>query len=427
MKESKYKILISAHEFSPYLGSECKHAWNVLKELSFKHQLTIVYSEYNQLKTNNYKEAVEKEKKQFCNETSFLAVSNPRASQIISYINKKLFGRTSNIGNPYLYFLAVQGWEKEVFRIVKKKKLDINTDVIHHFNHISFREPGYLWKLNKPFIWGPVSGTINVPTSFIKSMSFKEKIKNHLRNTFNFLTKKFSGRVYSASMTSKKILCVSNEDFEFFFKLNQSVEIMPDVGLSHYLLEDKNQAKSRKLKAALIGRIDSLKSIDIVIEAAYQSKKIQDNLDIVIIGEGPLLCKCKKIVENLGLESSFRFLGKIMHEEVQSQIRKVDFIIHPSIKEGTPTVLLEGLQCSKPFIAHNAFGISALINKNLGFGVDYINKNASISGFKDAIESILDNRNLLAEKKKSIESSLNELTYKKIAQDISDAYINIKK
>ena len=107
MKESKYKILISAHEFSPYLGSECKHAWNVLKELSFKHQLTIVYSEYNQLKTNNYKEAVEKEKKQFCNETSFLAVSNPRASQIISYINKKLFGRTSNIGNPYLYFLAI--------------------------------------------------------------------------------------------------------------------------------------------------------------------------------------------------------------------------------------------------------------------------------------------------------------------------------
>ena len=125
--------------------------------------------------------------------------------------------------------------------------------------------------------------------------------------------------------------------------------------------------------------------------------------------------------------SSFKFLGKVLHKEVQSEIRKVDFIIHPSIKEGTPTVLLEGLQCSKPFIAHNAFGIRALINKNLGFGVEYINKSTSIIGFKNTIESIVSNRNLLTKKKRSIKSSINELTYKKIAQNISDIYKQIKK
>jgi hypothetical protein len=26
-------------------------------------------------------------------------------------------------------------------------------------NMIGYREPGYLWKLNVPFVWGPMGGT----------------------------------------------------------------------------------------------------------------------------------------------------------------------------------------------------------------------------------------------------------------------------
>lgn len=426
MKKLEHKILISAHEFSPYLGSECKHAWNVLKELSFKHELTILFNEHNQFGINNYKQDVEKEKYQFSERTTFIAIKNPTISKIISTINKYIFSKGSNIGNPYLYFLAVKFWEKKVLRLVKKNRLEENISIIHHFNHISFREPGYLWKLNKPFIWGPVSGTMIVPRSFIKTMRLGDKLKNYLRNLLNYLTKRLSFRVYGATIKSDKILCVSNEDAKFFLENNNSVEIFPDVGLTDIFFKNNSKNQLPKLRAAWIGRIDSLKSLDILIEAANLSETIQKELDIIIIGEGPLLEKYKKTVMNLGLDNIFTFIGKIPHKQIQDQIIKVDFLIHTSIKEATSTVILEGLQSSKPFIAHNAFGIRPLINKNLGFGVEYKDIESSISGFKNTIESILNDHSLLLVKKKSIQLCLKELTYKKLSQDISDIYRKIK-
>ena len=66
--------------------------------------------------------------------------------------------------------------------IYKKNNLDHDVDAVHHFNHISFREPGFLYKLDKPFFWGPVSGTVEIPSSFIKELKIKNKILAYVRN-----------------------------------------------------------------------------------------------------------------------------------------------------------------------------------------------------------------------------------------------------
>ena len=113
------KILITAHELSPRLGSECKYAWNVLKKLSYMHELIIICNSSNQFKTNDYKTEIEKQKSDFCMKTKFIFLKNPSISDHISRANKILFGKKSNIGNNF-YIFSIRFWEKSVFQYIKK-------------------------------------------------------------------------------------------------------------------------------------------------------------------------------------------------------------------------------------------------------------------------------------------------------------------
>lgn len=46
-KKKQLNILISAHEMSPYQGSECAEGWNIVKRLGEYHNITVLYSLYN--------------------------------------------------------------------------------------------------------------------------------------------------------------------------------------------------------------------------------------------------------------------------------------------------------------------------------------------------------------------------------------------
>ena len=51
-----------------------------------------------------------------------------------------------------------------------------NFDLIHNLNPIGYREPGYLWKLNLPYIWGPIGGIPNRPSQLFTDLSLKNRI-----------------------------------------------------------------------------------------------------------------------------------------------------------------------------------------------------------------------------------------------------------
>ena len=60
-----------------------------------------------------------------------------------------------------------------------------NFEIVHQFNSLSFREPGYLYKADVPLFWGPVSGLDNMPFSFLVKFPFTMVIKNLIRNISN--------------------------------------------------------------------------------------------------------------------------------------------------------------------------------------------------------------------------------------------------
>ena len=52
----------------------------------------------------------------------------------------------------------------------------IDFDVVHQVTGTGFREPGHLWKLGKPFVWGPIGGLQFFPLRLFNAVPFGSRL-----------------------------------------------------------------------------------------------------------------------------------------------------------------------------------------------------------------------------------------------------------
>ena len=100
---------------------------------------------------------------------------------------------------PKLAYLGYNLWHRRAFRVAQQLHREVGFDVVHQVNMCGYREPGYLWKLDAPFVWGPVGGTQNYPWRFLSEAGPMGAVAESLRNVLNWLQLRCSLRVRRAA------------------------------------------------------------------------------------------------------------------------------------------------------------------------------------------------------------------------------------
>jgi glycosyltransferase involved in cell wall biosynthesis len=117
-------------------------------------------------------------------------------------------------------------------------------------------------------------------------------------------------------------------------------------------------AAAGDLIVGFIGRLSPAKGLPFLIQAAAKLSAIP-NLHFVLIGEGPLRSKLSNQIREHRLERRVHLLGH--RDDVPALLREIDLFVLPSLREGTPIVLLEAMAAGRPVIATNIGGIAKLI------------------------------------------------------------------
>ena len=266
-----------------------------------------------------------------------------------------------------------------------------------------------------------------MPEKYVENFPIRKALKYKFRNILNTLQKR-SNRIVKAAKMSNTIFCVTYEDYEFFSKYNRNVIPLNDMGVTneHQISSKKIDLSKTKLKLLWIGRIDELKCLNLLIESVAKSKLIQDNVEVTVIGDGPLLEENKTLAKEAQVFEIFNFIGKIRHEEVNRHLLQNHLLVHTSIKEAGSSVILEAISTNTPFLSHDSFGMKFLISNGLGFGVELNNPRQSINGFKKQIELIIHNQDLINEKISSISKAHDKLSWSASAKIIANAYENAR-
>jgi glycosyltransferase involved in cell wall biosynthesis len=104
-----------------------------------------------------------------------------------------------------------------------------------------------------------------------------------------------------------------------------------------------------KIIVGFVGRLHPIKGFSFLIDAAKQVIKKYNNIEFLIVGDGPEKETIKMNLNNYGIADYFKFVG--YKKNIIFYINKMDFIVVPSKSEGFPNVVLEAMACQKPVLA----------------------------------------------------------------------------
>lgn len=165
------KIVVGCYACSPYRGSEPGMGWNYLRAVAERCEVWAI---------------VEKEKWQKDIE-KFLGEHPDEMKSVHWVFIRKRRARLLRKLWPPSYYWFYRLWQVRAYQVALGLHRAIGFDVAYQMNMVTFREPGYLWKLPIPFVWGPVGGLGYTDHRLLGLMDLLGAVEYAVRNAINWL------------------------------------------------------------------------------------------------------------------------------------------------------------------------------------------------------------------------------------------------
>lgn len=157
----------------------------------------------------------------------------------------------------------------------------------------------------------------------------------------------------------------------------------------------KDFADPNTLIFGTVGRMHGVKDQTTLAQAfirlCEQNPGTQQQLRLVMIGDGPLRAECQQQLEQAGLSAQCWLPGA--HDDVADIMRALDIFVLPSLAEGISNTILEAMASGLPVIATRVGGNPDLVVDGV---TGYLPPSAQPQALADAMQHYLDNPELQA-------------------------------
>jgi len=165
------------------------------------------------------------------------------------------------------------------------------------------------------------------------------------------------------------------------------------------LPSDPTPVRSERPTVLTVARLrDAYKGHDVLIRALALARATVPDVELVVIGDGPLRGELERLASSVGVADAVSFLGTVSDEQRDQWLRRADVFAMPSrlpsdgrAGEGFGIVYLEAAAYGKPVVAGNVAGaLDAVVDGETGLLVDPTDARA----VADALTRLLLDRDL---------------------------------
>ncbi|QEG34830.1 glycosyltransferase family 4 protein [Bythopirellula goksoeyrii] len=379
------RVLQVAYACEPYYGSEQGVGWNWAKQASRACDIWVICC------ADDCRGVIE----QYLAENGEIPYLNfvflPQ-SKIQRGIHK--FSRWL----PFLNYYAFKRWHYQAYQLARKLHADIDFDLVHHVNFIGYREPGYLWKMGVPFVWGPIGGVQNCPWRFSLPWG-GSRIKETIRTICNSIQLRTSLRVRrAASRASVRLTANSTAKRYVEQVLGYPAFLMHENGIEKIVGQKQhNRNFDEPLRLLWSGGLNFRKALHLVLHALSRLPS-ESSYELRVVGDGPLRQNLQKLADELGIARNIEWLGRIPHEKALEQYHWADVFVFSSLRDTTGTVMLEAFASGVPVICLDHQGAHDFVTEECGIRIPVTSPQTVIETLTEAVVECARDRDLVRRK-----------------------------
>jgi glycosyltransferase involved in cell wall biosynthesis len=353
MNKKRLKVLIVAAAAHPERGSEPGLGWGWIEALSLHHDLWVIIGE-----RERNREAIHRRFREI-----------PELSdRVILFLIDRPDGPIIQRLWPPAYYTYYRRWHSKAFKLARWLHQRIRFDIVHQLNMIGYREPGYLWQLDAPFVWGPVGGTANIRLQFLPILGFRQAFYHGGRGIINRLQLRYHKRVRAALARADGFVAATSDTREAFLRVyGKDSSVIADTGPPLKPVSKVNSTKSAngRINLSWSGLHISRKALPLLLRAlADVPEECKWHLDIV--GEGPMTKKWQRLSNRLNINERCAWHGWLGREDAMRIVGSSDLFVFPSLQEATSSVVMEALSLGTPVICLDHCGHADIVKEDCG-------------------------------------------------------------
>ncbi len=247
-------------------------------------------------------------------------------------------------------------WQRRVgdFAIALDREVDFA--LVHHVTFANYWTPPGVAAVDKPLVWGPVGGGVEVPWRLATLLGWRglagDVVRFGVRRGFG------SRRSVVQAQRTASVLFAQNSATRHRLAAARDVAILPNataVGLTD--VPGSRQLRSKEI--AVVGRLIPLKGCALAI-AAFANVSHRD-ATLTFFGTGPERGRIERLARRLGMSDRIEFAGHLDRHSVLARMARAGVVLHPALHDEAPWSVAEALSLATPVVCLGHGGPGELV------------------------------------------------------------------
>jgi len=144
--------------------------------------------------------------------------------------------------------------------------------------------------------------------------------------------------------------------------IHNSIDLREFISLEKEIAQgDCRISREDCRKILCVAAHNEKKGIDVLLHAFAKLREMEENVKLLLVGDGPLRKSLEDLALNLEIGDQVKFLGWKNRADMFKLLKDCEIFVLPSRSESFGIVIIEAMACGKPVIAASVGGIPEII------------------------------------------------------------------